>query len=84
MKITIPNTRIARTVLSAALLCCSLGVHAESLPVRAATGVGAWIAAQGNAALDQIADDLRREIDRQIKPLLPQPVRPTPAPSSTD
>ena len=41
--------------------------------------VGHWIAAQGNAALREIRDDLRKHLVENLKPQLPAP---TAAPST--
>lgn len=63
-----------RPLVAAALLCASFGSQAaDGLRLRAASGVGAWIAAQGNAALRELGQDLREELRNQMKPLLPQP-----------
>lgn len=69
-----------RPLLAAALLCASFASQAaDSVSTRAASGVGAWIAAQGNAALRELGQDLRKELRDSIKPLLPQPTAPQPA-----
>jgi hypothetical protein len=71
-----------RPLVAAALLCASFGSQAaDSMTVRAASGVGAWIAAQGNAALRELGQDLRQQLRDQLKPLLPQP-EPQPADAS--
>lgn len=41
--------------------------------VRIATGVGYWIAAQGNAALREIRHDLQKDLADRLQPLLPAP-----------
>ena len=46
---------------------------AESAGTRAATAVGHWVAAQGNAALRDIRDDLRKRLADALKPQLPAP-----------
>ena len=40
----------------------------------AASAVGAAIAAQGNAALAELRNELKDTVARQLKPLLPAPV----------
>jgi len=47
----------------------------DSLTDRAASAVGHYIAAQGNAALVQIREELTRDLARQIRPYLPEPER---------
>ncbi|WP_428310333.1 hypothetical protein [Hydrocarboniphaga sp.] len=66
-----------RPLVAAALLCASFGSQAaDSMSTRAASGVGSWIAAQGNAALRELGQDLRKQLRDSIKPLLPQPESP--------
>ncbi|MDB5968439.1 MAG: hypothetical protein JWQ90_889 [Hydrocarboniphaga sp.] len=68
------TARRIRPLAVAALLCASFGSQAaDSVTARAASGVGLWIAAQGNAALHELGQELRDELRQQIKPLLPQP-----------
>ena len=43
----------------------------ESLPSRAASMLGGYIAQQGNAALMQIRNDLKKDLTRTIKPFIP-------------
>ena len=43
----------------------------ESLPSRAASMLGDYIAQQGNAALIQIRKDLKKDLTRTIKPFMP-------------
>ena len=43
----------------------------EGLAQRVATGVGRVIAAQGNAALEQIREELGQTIEKTIQPWLP-------------
>jgi len=68
------TARHFRPLLAAALLCTSFGSQAaDGLAMRAASGVGQWIAAQGNSALRELGQELREELREQIQPLLPQP-----------
>ena len=46
---------------------------AGDLGQRVSTGVGQIIAAQGNAALEQIREDLRERIEQTLQPLTPAP-----------
>lgn len=52
------------------MLTASFGASADMGGVI--TGVGQWIAAQGNAALRQIGEDMKRDLAEKLKPLLPQ------------
>jgi hypothetical protein len=74
MKKQTPNSlKLARPLIAAALLFASAGSQAaDGLTMRGASGVGTWIAAQGNAALREIDGDLRQQLHERIKPLLPQ------------
>lgn len=44
----------------------------QSLPMRAASGLGAFIASQGNAALTEIRDEVRKDLLERLKPYLPK------------
>lgn len=44
---------------------------AEPVGARIATGVGLWIAAQGNEALREIREELRENLQNTLGPLLP-------------
>lgn len=46
---------------------------AESTGTRAVAAVGHWIAAQGNAALRDIREDMRKRLSETLKPQLPAP-----------
>jgi hypothetical protein len=64
----------------AVLLAASANAFAGDGAPRSATGVGPWIAAQGNAALRVIADEIRRDLVEHLKELLPDvPAPATPA-----
>ncbi|HEX4870982.1 MAG TPA: hypothetical protein VFV27_01595 [Nevskiaceae bacterium] len=43
----------------------------DGLAQRAATGVGYWIAAQGNAALREIQREFEQQLRQTLQPLLP-------------
>lgn len=61
-------------IASLLLLAAAPGAQAASDPTqRVSTGVGRWIAAQGNAALRDITEDMRRELERDLRPLVPAP-----------
>ncbi len=48
------------------------GIAAEdSLPMRAASRVGVFIASQGNAALMEIRDELKKDLLKRLEPYLP-------------
>lgn len=66
------TTRSIFTALFAVALLGTAPVHAEeSLVSRVATGVGHAIAAQGNAALAQIREEVKDKLADSIKPFLP-------------
>ena len=58
---------------AAALLLAVHGPVAAEGDRHAATGVGPAIAAQGNAALEQIREDLRRGLEQSLQPLSVNP-----------
>lgn len=68
------NTKtFSRTAVAAALLVSSFASQAApSMGDRVVTGVGQWIAAQGNQALREIHDDLRQQIGDSLQPMLPE------------
>lgn len=49
---------------------------ASSPALQLASTVGGWIAEQGNEALRQMREELRRDLAQKIEPLLPQPDAP--------
>lgn len=57
------------------LLTGSLNAQAadEAMSGRVVSGVGSWIAAQGNAALREIGDDLKQDLVQTLKPFIPAP-----------
>ncbi len=71
---TIKNNKLLQgAAIAAVLMGISFGAQAQtSLSSRIATGVGQAIAAQGNAALTQIRDELRKSFEDAIEPLLPE------------
>lgn len=64
--------------IHAGILALGLGAVAapaaaqESLPARAVALLGEAIAAQGNAALVQLRDELKRDLLKHIQPYLPE------------
>lgn len=61
-------------IAAALLLGASFASQAADLSgARIATGVGQWIAAQGNAALEDIREDLQKDLADRLKPVLPAP-----------
>jgi len=72
------NTFIARSFIVLSSLIASTAAHAQSVPV-ASLRVGEWIAAQGNAALQEVVDDLRHQLNETLEPIRPER---SPAPSA--
>ena len=73
------NNLTRKSLSTFALAAALMGVHAgaqakDGITQRIATGVGRVIAAQGNAALLQIRDELRERLEQDIEPLLPEDV----------
>ncbi|MEQ1439943.1 hypothetical protein AAG565_11300 [Fontimonas sp. SYSU GA230001] len=68
------NKNVLRAAALAALLGFSgLAAADDGLTQRVATGVGRVIAAQGNAALTLIREELDQTIQKTIQPWLPTP-----------
>jgi hypothetical protein len=64
---------LAQVVLAIALIGGSAGAQAaDSVGGRVANGLGRWIAAQGNAALNELREDLKRDLSQRLQPLLPE------------
>jgi heme O synthase-like polyprenyltransferase len=65
--------------IAAALVVAGLGTaHAAQAQQAEVTNavvmtVGQWIAAQGNAALIQVREDMKRDALKHVDPYLPQP-----------
>lgn len=70
-----------RTIFAAALLLCAAGPARAGTPsgsgLHLATVLGSWLAAQGNEALRDMREELTRDLERQLKPLLPKPAEST-------
>ncbi|MDB5967618.1 MAG: hypothetical protein JWQ90_68 [Hydrocarboniphaga sp.] len=63
---------LAHAVLAIALIGGSAGAQAaDGMSSRVASGLGRWIAAQGNAALSELSEDLKRDLAERLQPLLP-------------
>lgn len=68
------QTKLTQTMIKPLFLLALCGVAmspaqaAQSTGVRVATGVGQWIAAQGNAALREIEDELKRDLADRLHP----------------
>lgn len=63
---------LAQAVLVIALIGGSAGAQAaDGMSNRVASGLGRWIAAQGNAALNELREDLKRDLSERLQPLLP-------------
>lgn len=56
---------LARTFLAIALIAGSAGAQAAD------AGLGRWIAAQGNVALQELHRDLKRDLAQRLQPMLP-------------
>lgn len=72
------NTHIRKTLTALATAGLLLGLNSgaqagEPLGQHVSAGVGQTIAAQGNAALEQIREDLRDHIEQTLQPLTPGP-----------
>lgn len=71
------NTLTQKTLTTLAIAGLLMGMSgtaaADELGQRAATGVGQVIAAQGNAALEQIRRELQQRIEQTLQPLTPGP-----------
>lgn len=65
----IKHRTLAQTVAAIALIAGSAGAQAAADGSR--SGVGRWIAAQGNAALQQLHQDLRKDLSQRLQPILP-------------
>ena len=67
------KTQIAATVLALGFAAVAApAAAADSLPTRAANALGFAIAAQGDAALAQIRDEIRQTVIETVTPYLPQ------------
>ncbi len=66
---------VIRQILSVAFMGLAFAATAanaaDDVGGRVASGIGHWIAEQGNAALEELRDDLKRNLDQTLKPLLP-------------
>ncbi|MFA5937915.1 MAG: hypothetical protein WC809_01055 [Sinimarinibacterium sp.] len=67
----LPRKSLSVLVAASLLGFSSIASADGSLSQRVATGVGRVIAAQGNAALDQIREELGQTIEKTIQPWLP-------------
>jgi hypothetical protein len=71
------NTLTHKTLSALAIAGLLLGANGTAIAgetgQRAPTGVGHAIAAQGNAALEQIRMDLRQRIEQTLQPLTAVP-----------
>lgn len=69
---TTHTRRLQAVLLTALLLTTGIAPAAAAEAGTLTTHVGRWIAAQGNAALREIAEEARRELDRHLQPMLPE------------
>jgi hypothetical protein len=73
---------LTSSLLALALLGAAAPAAAnEYAGARAASAVGHWVAAQGNAAVREIRDDLRQRLSDSLKPRLPAPKGSAPSPA---
>jgi hypothetical protein len=74
MSATFHRSRLLCLMLVGLALSPSLTASAQDpLLTRAATGVGKLIAAQGNAALLEIREELRQDLLERLRPAVPAP-----------
>jgi len=63
---------LAQTFLALALIAGGASAQAaETVRSGVSTGMGRWIAAQGNVALQQMHRDLKRDLAERLQPMLP-------------
>ncbi len=63
---------VLRALAALVLIGASVNAQArDGVAGELAAGAGRWIAAQGNAVLAQLQDDLRQHLHDQIQPFLP-------------
>jgi len=77
---------LLQLIAAATLIGASTAASAaEPVGTRVVTGLGHWIAAQGNAALREIRDDLRKDLTDRLAPLVPsQPADAEPTSTTPD
>lgn len=76
------STNLIQVVAAGALLAFSVASPAsEPAGARMVTGVGEWIAAQGNRALEELREDVRRELQERFAPASPAPEQPASVPA---
>jgi len=65
---------LAAALIATTALGASTAAQAQEQAVasRVVVGLGAWIAAQGNAALAEVREDLKQDLREAMKPLLPE------------
>lgn len=74
MSATFHRSRMLCLMLVGLALGPSLSASAQDpLLTRAATGVGKLIAAQGNAALLEIREELQKDLLKRLRPAVPVP-----------
>ncbi|HUS25620.1 MAG TPA: hypothetical protein VM369_11795 [Candidatus Binatia bacterium] len=77
------NRKNAVLALALAAACAGIPAHAaEQAGERVVVGIGMWIADQGNRALQDIRQDLQRELNQHVSPAVP-PVRREPTARTT-
>ena len=67
------HRHLAQALIALTLIAASTGAAqaADGIGSRVGSNVGRWIAAQGNAALQELQQDLKRDLVDRLKPLLP-------------
>ncbi|WP_428312274.1 hypothetical protein [Hydrocarboniphaga sp.] len=64
---------LAQAALAIVLIAGSAAAQAaDGIGSRVGAGLGRWIAAQGNAALSELREDLKRDLSERLQPLLPE------------
>lgn len=66
------NRPLIRPLFALLLAAACVPAHAEGLSFRNVTGVGPWIAEQGNQALRDLARELKESLADQLRPVLPE------------
>ena len=67
------KNRMGMALVALSFTAFAAPAAADDITTRTAVAVGQAIAAQGNAALVEIRDEIKHALLQQIKPLLPEP-----------
>lgn len=74
------KNRIGVALVALSFTAFAAPAAADDITTRTAVAVGQAIAAQGNAALAEIRQEIKDALMEQIKPLLPEPAPESPPP----